>query len=302
MEFAIGGIAACCAGFFTNPLEVVKTRLQLQGELQNRGVYTKHYKNAFQAFYVIAKSDGILALQKGLVPALWYQFCMNGVRLGSFDFMQKSGVIDSKDGISFLRSIAAGASAGCLGALVGSPFYMVKTQIQASSTIAVGFQHKHEGMLRAFKNVVKGYGFFALWRGASAAMSRVTFGSAAQLATFSNAKSFIDELQVFKPNSWLCALFASMLSGVAVVVCMTPLDVVSTRMYNQGVDSKGKGLIYSGLFDCIQKIMAKEGVFGFYKGATASLLRTGPHTVLSLVFWSEFQKFYHAPSIATNVD
>lgn len=128
MEFVIGGAAACCAGIFTNPLEVVKTRLQLQGELQSRGVYTKHYKNAFQAFYIIAKGDGIIALQKGLVPAMWYQLFMNGVRLGSFDFMQKSGFIDSGGEISFAKSIAAGASAGCIGALVGSPFYMVSNK------------------------------------------------------------------------------------------------------------------------------------------------------------------------------
>lgn len=83
-----------------------------------------------------------------------------------------------------------------------------------------------------------------------------------------------------------------MLGGVAVVVCMTPLDVVSTRLYNQGVDSRGKGLVYSGLIDCIKKISRSEGIFGFYKGSTASLLRTGPHTVLSLSFWSEFRKLY----------
>lgn len=83
-----------------------------------------------------------------------------------------------------------------------------------------------------------------------------------------------------------------MLGGVTVVACMTPLDVVSTRLYNQGVDSRGKGLVYSGLIDCIKKIAQKEGLFAFYKGSTASLLRTGPHTVLSLNFWNEFRKLY----------
>lgn len=39
MEFVLGGVAAAGAGFFTNPLDVVKTRIQLQGELQNRGTY-----------------------------------------------------------------------------------------------------------------------------------------------------------------------------------------------------------------------------------------------------------------------
>lgn len=294
MEFAIGGIAACCAGVFTNPLEVVKTRLQLQGELKSRGIYNVHYKNAFHAFYVVAKCEGILALQKGLVPALWYQFFMNGVRLGTFDVIQSTGFITNEKGISVPRSILAGATAGALGALFGSPFYMVKTQIQAqsSSTIAVGYQHSHSGMIQAFRSVYNHHGIYALWRGASGAIARVICGSSAQLATFSKTKSLVENTEFFEPDSWLAALAASMLSGLAVVACMTPMDVVSTRLYNQGVDGNGKGLVYSGLLDCLRKIFYSEGLYGFYKGSTASLLRSGPHTILSLMFWNEYRKLY----------
>ena len=83
MEFAIGGLAAVCAGFITNPLEVVKTRMQLQGELRAKGKYVVHYRNLFHSSYQIAKHDGIVALQSGLVPALWVQLIMNGCRLGT---------------------------------------------------------------------------------------------------------------------------------------------------------------------------------------------------------------------------
>ena len=129
-EFLLGGIAACGAGLFTNPLEVVKTRMQLQGELKARGQYAVHYKHVFHAFYTIGKMDGILALQKGLVPALWYQFFMNGFRLGAYQWIVNSGFTRDTDGsISFLRSIGAGATAGCMGAFVGSPVYMVINEL-----------------------------------------------------------------------------------------------------------------------------------------------------------------------------
>ena len=126
MEFILGGVAATGAGFFTNPLDVIKTRLQLQGELQARGLYTVHYKGFFHAFYAVAKNDGILALQKGLVPALWYQLVMNGVRLGGYDFAEKRGWLMNRKGeTSMFKSTLTGAFTGCASAYIGSPFYLV---------------------------------------------------------------------------------------------------------------------------------------------------------------------------------
>lgn len=65
MEYATGALAGVFAVVFTNPLDVVKTRFQLQGELQAKGKHAVHYRNTLHAFYQIAKNDGILALQKG---------------------------------------------------------------------------------------------------------------------------------------------------------------------------------------------------------------------------------------------
>ena len=74
---------------------------------------------------------------------------------------------------------------------------------------------------------------------------------------------------------------------------MTPFDVVSTRIYNQPVNPvTGVGQTYSGIIDCALKIWKTEGIPGYYKGWSASFLRIGPHTVLSLCFWQEIRKYY----------
>lgn len=122
----IGGTAASCAGFFTNPLEVAKTRMQLQGELVARGHYTVHYRNVFHAFYQIARIDGLLALQKGLVPAECYQFVATGIRLGIYQQLTDYGFTkDSEGRLSLWRSCGCAAASGILGVSVGSPLYMV---------------------------------------------------------------------------------------------------------------------------------------------------------------------------------
>ncbi|XP_060768892.1 solute carrier family 25 member 35-like [Neoarius graeffei] len=291
MDFILSGLAACSACLFTNPLEVVKTRMQLQGELKSRGTYRVHYRNVFHAFYTIGRVEGLSALQKGLVPALLYQFFMNGVRLGSYAIMESAGYIHTKGRVSSVKSTTAGALSGVVGAFVGSPIYLVKTHLQNQSTssIAVGHQYQHRGMMHALLVIHRQHGIMGLWRGSGAAVPRVGVGSAAQLSTFSVTKEFITDLQIFPADSWLVPLFAGMISSVAVVLCMTPFDVLSTRLYNQPVDHLGKGKLYRGFMDCFSKTLRKEGVFGLYKGLGASYFRLGPHTILSLLFWNQLR-------------
>ncbi|CAJ1052074.1 solute carrier family 25 member 34 [Xyrichtys novacula] len=140
LDFALGALACCAACVFTNPLEVVKTRLQLQGELRARGSYQRHYRGALQALWVVGRTDGLRGLQKGLSVGLMYQGVMNGVRLGSYSYCEALGVTSLHGG-----SLLSGAAAGALGAFIASPAYLVKTHLQAQSmeAIAVGHQHNH---------------------------------------------------------------------------------------------------------------------------------------------------------------
>lgn len=83
-EFGLGATASMTACLFTNPIEVVKTRMQVQGELASRAAgEAKAYKNAFHGFWAVGRKEGLRGLQAGLAPALLYQLCMNGTRLGS---------------------------------------------------------------------------------------------------------------------------------------------------------------------------------------------------------------------------
>lgn len=161
MDFVLGGMAAVGAGFFTNPLEVLKTRMQLQGELQARGQHVVHFRNIFHAAVVVARTDGVLALQNGLVPALWTQLFLNGLRLGTYQFADSHGLIRNKQGeVVFYKSVIWGSIGGASGAAVCSPFFLVKTQLQsqAADSIAVGYQHNHKGSWVALKNIYKLHG------------------------------------------------------------------------------------------------------------------------------------------------
>jgi solute carrier family 25, member 34/35 len=63
--FTAGALAACGAVTVTNPMEVVKTRLQLQGELAARGQVRKVYTGVLQALRIIAVKEGIRGSAQG---------------------------------------------------------------------------------------------------------------------------------------------------------------------------------------------------------------------------------------------
>ncbi|XP_074883794.1 solute carrier family 25 member 34 isoform X4 [Buteo buteo] len=192
IDLVLGATAGCLACVLTNPLEVVKTRLQLQGELQPPGTYPRPYRGVLRAVGAVCRADGLRGLQKGLAAGLLYQGLMNGVRFYCYSHAEDAGWTGYPGG-----TVAAGAVAGAVGAFVGSPAYLVKTHLQAQTlaAVAVGHQHNHESISGAFKSIYKQHGVAGLWRGVTGAVPRVAVGSAAQLATFTSAKDWVCERQ-----------------------------------------------------------------------------------------------------------
>ncbi|XP_069700643.1 solute carrier family 25 member 35-like isoform X2 [Periplaneta americana] len=294
MEFVMGGASGMGAVLFTNPFDVIKTRLQLQGELKAKGKYIVHYKGFFHAFYAVARAEGILALHKGLVPALWYQLCLNGLRLGGYDWANRRGWTKNKAGeISTPKRIVVAAFAGCAGSCAASPFYLVKThlQSQAADSVAVGYQHQHAGSASALRKIYQEGGVVGLWRGVMSSLPRICVGSVSQILTFEMCKEYLGKYEVFSERPLLNTFTSSMTGGIAITLFMTPFDVVMTRLYNQGTDAEGRGLLYRGVTDCFIKMWKTEGIRGYFKGFMPNYIRLGPHTVLCFVFWDELRDF-----------
>uniref|UniRef100_A0A0G4I6V6 Mitochondrial carrier protein n=1 Tax=Chromera velia CCMP2878 TaxID=1169474 RepID=A0A0G4I6V6_9ALVE len=283
-QFMIAGAATSCACVFSNPMEVVKTRMQLQGELQRKGAGRVVYANLLDAFSKIIRQEGIRGIQSGLAPGILYQLSMNGTRLGLYPTFQKLfGSTPERPSVG--GNLAAGALSGMTGACLGSPFFLVKARLQSQAKAALRAEadsFHYKGVVDAFRSIIKEDGLRGVLRGVDGAVLRVGVGSAAQLATYSQSKHFASQ---HLNDTLLVLLAASFLSGLAVTTAMNPVDVISTRLYNQRGHSR-----YSGVFDCAMKIAETEGPRGFFKGWTAHYLRLGPHTLLTFVFWEQATK------------
>ncbi|XP_033153160.1 solute carrier family 25 member 35 [Drosophila mauritiana] len=288
-DFVLGGLASVGATFFTNPIEVIKTRIQLQGELAARGTYVEPYKGIVNAFITVAKNDGIMGLQKGLAPALYFQFIINSFRLSIYsEAMERRWMHNRRGEVSYGMGLLWGAIGGVVGSYCSSPFFLIKTQLQsqAAKQIAVGYQHAHTSMTDALRQIYSRNGIRGLWRGSVAALPRAALGSGAQIATFGKTKALLVQYDLVTQPT-LNSFSAGLIAGSIMSVAITPPDVITTRLYNQGVDAEGRGLLYRGWVDCFVKILRSEGVYGMYKGFWANYLRIAPHSTLVLLFFDE---------------
>lgn len=290
--FIAGGIAACGAVTFSNPVDLVKTRMQLQGELSKGG--EKIYKNPLQALGKIYQMEGIRGLQKGLFAAYVYQIGLNGCRLGLYEpvrnALNKTFFPDIEDYHKVQNipiNVVAGAISGMAGATVGSPLFLVKTRMQSYSPIAIGDQTHYKSVYDGLKQLYANGGFAkGLFKGVDAALIRTGMGSAVQLPIYNGAKNFLlNNHIVADSNSPNLHLLSSTIAGFGVGVVMNPGDVILTRVYNQ----KGQAH-YSGPVDCLVKIVKYEGVGALYKGFFAQLMRICPHTILTLTFMEQTMK------------
>lgn len=287
-SFIAGGLAACGAVTASHPFETVKIRLQLQGELQASSLVERKYTGVLHGVSIIARNEGAAGLYRGIGCAYIYQVLLNGCRLGFYEPLRASTthfVFGDKAVQSLGVNVFSGAASGVLGAMAGSPFFLIKTRLQSySPTLPVGTQHKYRNALDGVRQIYSAEGLRGLYRGMGASMVRTGAGSSVQLPTYFFAKRRLMRHANMQDGPAL-HLLSSTASGFVVCCAMHPPDTVMARLYNQ------HGNLYSGILDCLTKTVRTEGLLAVYKGFLAHLARILPHTVLTLTFAEQTNKW-----------
>lgn len=164
---------------------------------------------------------------------------MHGTRLGLY------GLLEQMQKKTFSNSTAAtmgtavcwGGVTGFVGSIVASPFFLIKTQIQAQShgTTAVGYQHNYTGTLNAFRTIYARYGWFGFWHGFEGFAIRITICTGLQMMAYDVFKQILQQQPMLAGHPSEMAFLASISSGLICSVGTTPIDVIATRLYNQGI-------------------------------------------------------------------
>jgi len=289
--------AAC----FTNPVDVIKTRLQLQGELGSSSVSgqsnEKHYRGFFRGLVQIVKDEKLRGLYKGLVPSLLREGTYSTLRMGGYEvfrdvfFSINSYYGYQTPGIPLWQKIISGMLSGAIGAAIANPTDLVKVRLQAEGKLKPGQQKRYHGTVDAFVKIIKHEGLAGLYKGVGPTTQRAALLTASQLSSYDQFEHIL--LRNTSLTAGLINHFvASIAAGLVAAIVTSPIDTIKTRIMNQPFcETTKQGLLYSSTSDCLKKTVKLEGVLGLYKGFIPNWLRSGPHTIVTFIVCEQYRKF-----------
>ncbi|CAN7991502.1 unnamed protein product, partial [Ixodes pacificus] len=166
-------------------------------------------------------------------------------------------------------------------------------QVCASPAIAVGYQRSYRSSLDAFLTIFLAHGLRSgLWRVGRANVLRLSLGSAVQMRAYVQTKRVlssgrpVEEWQRLTHN--VCA---ALCSSVAAAPTVAALDIIKTRLYLQLVEVRGRGMYYSGVWDCVRQIYRAEGLPGYTKGLFVAFCYSSVNSFITLLSWDEFKRW-----------
>ncbi|KAG6357102.1 hypothetical protein INS49_014979 [Diaporthe citri] len=151
---------------FTNPLEIVKIRLQVQGEAVKSGAETAPKRSAMW----IVRNLGLAGLYKGASACLLRDVPFSAIYFPTYSHLKKDlfGESPTKK-LGIVQLLTAGAIAGMPAAYLTTPADVIKTRLQVEARKG---DTTYNGLTHAAKTIMKEEGFKAFFKGGPARILR----------------------------------------------------------------------------------------------------------------------------------
>ncbi|CAN4126766.1 unnamed protein product [Withania somnifera] len=314
--FVEGGIASIIAGCTTHPLDLIKVRMQLQGEtltpvtvhnlrpaiaFHSGATATTHVSTSIHIPPVrpasvgpmavgvkIIQQEGVAALFSGVSATVLRQTLYSTTRMGLYDMLKQKWTDPNTNNMPLTKKIVAGLIAGGIGAAVGNPADVAMVRMQADGRLPLAERRNYKSVVDAITQMSKSEGVTSLWRGSSLTVNRAMLVTASQLASYDQFKEIILEKGLMKDGLGT-HVTASFAAGFVAAVVSNPVDVIKTRVMNMKV-GPGMAPPYNGALDCAMKTIKAEGPMALYKGFIPTISRQGPFTIVLFVTLEQVRK------------
>ncbi|XP_050997387.1 brain mitochondrial carrier protein 1 isoform X1 [Acomys russatus] len=279
--FVYGGLASIVAEFGTFPVDLTKTRLQVQGQSIDVRFKEIKYRGMFHALFRIYKEEGILALYSGIAPALLRQASYGTIKIGIYQSLKRLFVERLEDE-TLLINMICGVVSGVISSTIANPTDVLKIRMQAQGSLFQG------SMIGSFIDIYQQEGTRGLWRGVVPTAQRAAIVVGVELPVYDITKKHLI-LSGMLGDTILTHFVSSFTCGLAGALASNPVDVVRTRMMNQRA-IVGHVDLYKGTLDGILKMWKHEGFFALYKGFWPNWLRLGPWNIIFFITYEQLKR------------
>ncbi|XP_046890574.1 mitochondrial glutamate carrier 1 [Hypomesus transpacificus] len=273
-----GGIAGLIGVTCVFPIDLAKTRLQNQ---QNG---SRLYTSMSDCLIKTIRSEGYFGMYRGAAVNLTLVTPEKAIKLAANDFFRQHF---SKDGqkLTLLKEMLAGCGAGTCQVVVTTPMEMLKIQLQDAGRIAAQrklmpetipagtVEAKSPTAMQLTRELLKSKGIAGLYKGLGATLLRDVPFSIIYFPLFANLNN-LGKRGAEGPAPFYVSFISGCLAGSTAAVAVNPVDVIKTRL--QSLNRGSTEEAYSGVSDCISKILKNEGPSAFLKGAYCRALVIAP--------------------------
>lgn len=279
-QFGAGAIAGVSEILVMYPLDMVKTRMQLQVS----GGHGTHYTGVVDCLKKIISREGPTRLYKGISSPILMEAPKRATKFACNDEFQKIYKrLFGSDRVTQKISILAGASAGCCEAFVVVPFELVKIRLQNVSST-------YNGPIDVIKNIIQKEGIFAMYNGLESTLWRHGIWNAGYFGIIFQIRSLLPVAKT-KSQQTKNDLIAGTIGGTLGSIMSTPFDVVKSRVQNTAVIA-GVERKYNWSLPSLMTIYKEEGFKALYKGFVPKVLRLGPGGGILLVVFTGAMDFF----------
>lgn len=291
--FIAGGVSAAVSHSITTPIDVVKTKMQTNPQLNTLGL-----KGATLS---IIEEDGPSALLGGLGPTFVGYGIEGALKFGVYESLKPifAFLFFGTYNIAFddpaKPYLAAAVCAGALASIILCPMEETRIRLVTDPT----FDSK--GLIDGLPKLIKEEGFFSTFSGLGAMLSKQVPYTMAKQVSFDVFASMLYALYMTNtiislPQSEIALgieIGAAFLASVIACIASHPGDVLLTATYNQ-VDNTSRGL-----GSTISKVYDDGGIFAFFRGIKARFFHVGCIITFQLVIYDQIKQLLGLPGTIT---
>jgi len=270
------------------PLDIVRTRLQTTDG--------SHFRGVVDCFVKTVRSEGFLALYKGMSSPLAAQALQKAIMFSTYGAAQRwlierrpcSTSSSSVLPLSTAELFLCGAFAGSVNALVTAPVELVRNRLMVQYHTSAGsgpeggvIRSQYAGPIDCCRQIIQQSGVRGMWKGMGSTLLRDGPGVGAWYSSFEAVKrGLTPEDKTDKNVGPLGLLLAGATSGVAYWVVAFPQDTIKSVMQT---DKAGR---YRGIIHCVRELWQEGGVLRFYRGFMMGAIRGIPGAATTFTTYS----------------